>query len=283
MTSELKVALTHDVDRITKSYQCITHGLKSLTKGNVAGALYHLSSWKRRHDLYWNFEDILDIENRYGVKSTFFFLSESLPMCIFRPKTWKLALGRYYIREPRVVDIVHKLDSAGWEIGLHGSWLSYNNLELLKNEKQNLEVVLSHPIIGIRQHYLNLNENTWKLQKQVGFLYDCTWGYNRNIGFRDNRIKPFAPFDDHFRVIPMAVMDSCYMATPNRRNELQNLIRITRNNDSILVINWHSNNFNSKDFPGYKNAYLEIIDECKLEGARFMTLGEYYSQITKMD
>ena len=275
----LKVSLTHDVDRTVKTYQYFTHTLRSIKKGALGKAIYHMTSWNKRNQVYWNFEDIMEIESHYGAKSTFYFLLESFPIRFFQPKSWKLSLGRYDIHEKRISEIIQKLDANSWEIGLHGSWASFNNLEMLKKEKEILESVVGHPIKGIRQHYLNWNENTWQLQKHAGFQYDTTWGFTRKIGYRDNKVRPFAPFNDHFKVFPMAVMDSCYMNTPERLRELHKLIQITRDNDAILVINWHSNNYNEKDFPGYRKAYIEIIEECKLQGARFETLNGFYQEL----
>lgn len=278
----LKVSLSHDVDRTQKTYQYLTHTLRALRKGDMRKAGYHLGSWNERKQVYWNFEDIMEIEDRFGARSTFFFLLESYPLHWLKTKSWKLALGRYDIHEKRIQDIIQKLDSNGWEIGLHGSYASYNNLELLKKEKETLEAVVGHSIKGIRQHYLNWNDKTWQLQKQAGFQYDTTWGFTRKIGYRENKIKPFAPFNDHFMVFPMAIMDSCYMNTPDRLRELHKLIQMTRDNDAILVINWHNNNYNEKDFPGYRKAYIEVIEACKAEGGRFGTLGEFFGDLGRL-
>lgn len=93
MAAQLKVALTHDVDRTTKSHQYITHLLRALKKGDLPAARYHATSWHKRREVYWNFEDILDIENKYGVKSTFFFLIESFPFLFLRPSSWSFRLA----------------------------------------------------------------------------------------------------------------------------------------------------------------------------------------------
>ena len=272
MAAQLKVALTHDVDRTTKSHQYITHLLRALKKGDLPAARYHATTWNKRKDVYWNFEDILDIENKYGVKSTFFFLIESFPFLFLRPSTWKLSLGRYDIQDERIQQMIQYLDRNGWEIGLHGSYASYNNLELLKEEKHKLESITGHPVKGIRQHYLNLNHQTWGLQQQAGFQYDSSWGFTRDIGFKDDKIKPFHPLNDHFMVFPLAIMDSCYMNTPNRVRKLQDIIQKCLDHDAVLVINWHSNNFHEKEFTGWKDAYREVIEVCMDYNTRFQTL-----------
>ena len=272
----LKVSLTHDVDRTVKTYQYFTHTLRAIKKGALRKAIYHMTSWSKRNQVYWNFEDIMEIEDSFGIRSSFFFLIESFPFRLWQPKSWKLSLGRYKIDEPRIAEVIKKLDEGGWEVGLHGSWASYNNLELLIKEKTKLDDILGKGVIGIRQHYLNMHGDTWLLQKQAGFLYDSTWGYTTRVGFKDNKIKPFAPFNDNFIVYPMAIMDSCYMGSNERKKLLIDLIEETIKNNAILVINWHSNNYNTKDYPGYRDAYIDIIKTCISYSAVFNTLSGFY-------
>ncbi len=275
----LKVALTHDVDRTVKTYQYFTHTLRAIKKGDFKTATYHVASWHKRRDVYWNFDEIIDIETKHGVKSTFFFLIESLPFLLFKPATWKLSLGRYDITENRIRQIIKELQQNDFEVGLHGSYASYNDLSLLKSEKQQLEAVTGQAAAGIRQHYLNLNENTWQLQQQAGFIYDSSWGYTRKIGFKDGKAKPFHPFKESpFTVFPLAVMDSCYMHTPNRRKELEKTIEQCIENNAVLVVNWHNNNFNEKDFPGWKDAYKEVIEVCMGYEARTGVLNSFLNQ-----
>ena len=148
--SGLTVCLTHDVDRVCKTYQYITHDLLHL-KFTKLGSIFS------KENPYWAFKKIMSIENEYQVKSTFFFLEESLPFKFFSPKNWKLSLGKYKFSTPPVYNIIKELDANGWEIGLHGSYNSFRDYSLLSREKNNLEKVLAKPVVGIRQHYLNLD------------------------------------------------------------------------------------------------------------------------------
>ena len=279
MSTKLNVALTHDVDRTAKTYQYFTHFVKAIKNKNFKEALYHISSINKSDTVYWNFEEIIDLENKYGVKSTFFFLIESIPFRFYNISNWQLSLGRYDINESRIISIMHYLDKNGWEIGLHGSYLSFQDINLLKIEKNMIEKLIGHHVMGIRQHYLNLNENTWSLQKEVGFMYDSSWGLTRAIGFKDSMSKPFQPFSDKFTVFPLAIMDSCYMNTSNRENALKKIIDTCIEEESILVINWHSNNFHEKEYPSYKKSYCKIIELCLDNNAEFNTLSYYYKNI----
>ena len=273
----LKVALTHDVDRIRKTYQYVTYPIKSLYKLNFEEFLYQSSSLFRKNP-YWCFAKIIEIENEYKVKSTFFFLNEPIKFNLYKPSNWSLSLGRYKFSNFRLQNIIRFLDLNGWEIGLHGSYLSFNDLKLIKLEKFLLEKIIQHKINGIRQHYLNLSTKTWEYQKNAGFLYDSSFGYTNEIGFKDKKFSPFFPLDNKFTVFPQIIMDSCYMNTKNRRKELSRILDLSEEKDSILVINWHQRSFNSKEFPGYTKQYGFIIEECIKRNAIFKTLSEFLNE-----
>lgn len=274
----LKVALSHDVDRTKKHYQYISYFLKAVAKADVKKAVYHLSSFFGKEP-YWNFPEIIRIEESFEVKSTFYFLDETIPFKFFDKKNWKLSLGRYDINQKKIEDIIRWLDKNGWEIGVHGSYRSYNNEGLLKKEKENIERIVGHKITGIRQHYLNWDEDTWKIQKGLGFKYDSTWGLTKGIGLKDDKLKPFKPIDDHFMEIPLMIMDTPFMELKNKWQEYETLINLLDKNDGILVINWHQRVYNDKEFPGYKAAYIKIIEDCKKRNARFSTLSDFYNEL----
>ena len=54
---KIAVCLTHDVDRVKKSYQYITHFAKTLRS-------YHLLSFFPKEEPYWHFEKIMEIEGK---------------------------------------------------------------------------------------------------------------------------------------------------------------------------------------------------------------------------
>ncbi|HOF59736.1 MAG TPA: polysaccharide deacetylase family protein [Candidatus Syntrophosphaera sp.] len=275
----LKVALTHDVDRVQKTHQYLTRSLKRLKRGQIGHVFRELCSYGKRKDVYWNFPDIMETEAELGVRSTFFFLQESYPFHLLKPAEWKLAFGRYDVCSRNVSRIIRDLDQCGWEIGLHGSYRSFDDPNLLKQEKDILEQVLGKPVIGIRQHYLNLADQTWRYQEEAGFKYDTSLGYTDRIGFREGRIKPFFPTGSQFCVFPLAIMDSCYAEDGRREQLLEQIISQTKENDAILVLNWHSNSWNAGEYPGYKEFYINIV--CRLidAGAEFKTLVEFWKEL----
>ncbi len=276
----LRVALSHDVDRTRKHYQYFSYLAKSLIKKDFDNAKYQIQSFFSKKEPYWNFPEIIRIEEDLEVKSTFFFLDESIPFRLFDKKNWQLSLGRYNIREKKITEIMQYLDKNGWEIGVHGSYLSYNNENLLKKEKNNIEDIIGHNVIGTRQHYLNRDDSTWKIHKNLGFKYDSTWGLTRSFGFKDGKILPFRPFNDDFLVIPLIIMDTPFIESKEHWLNYEKLINEIEQHNGILVINWHQRVFNEKEFPFYKDAYVRIIEDCKSRNAKFATLSELYKEIS---
>jgi peptidoglycan/xylan/chitin deacetylase (PgdA/CDA1 family) len=117
-----------------------------------------------------------------------------------------------------------------------------------------------------------MNNKTWQIQKECGFNYDTSFGFTDEIGFKEEKYTPFKPMNDDFIVFPQIIMDICFMSTRNKWDRLEEIINICKEKNSILVINWHQRVFNDKEFPGYKEAYINIISILKANGAEFYKL-----------
>ena len=271
----LRVALTHDVDRIDKTFQYLTHistGARQILSYGLRSGVKNLLNSRA----YFMMEEILELEDKLDVRSTFFFLQESLPFKLFRVSNWPLSLGYYKLNDPRLKKIYPQLLAGGWEIGLHGSYASYNNYYLIVNEKELLEDAIESPVFGIRQHFLNLSDQTWEIQAKAGFKYDASWGYNRGIGFKENKWREFHPLkNSDFKVAPLALMDYCVMQIDDYMPKVSEVIEQCIANEGILVINWHQRTFNDFEFPGYRKTYIDIIKLCKEYNASFYTLNDY--------
>ena len=277
----LKLALTHDVDRTKKSYQYFSGFAKSILKANFAEAWYHTHKPKNKEP-YWNVYDIAALEDSYGVRSTFFMLDESIKFNPLKPSTFVLAKGRYNILEPKIQEAVRYLDANGWEIGVHGSYLSYNNKELLGQEKAKIESIVGHKVIGTRQHHLNLDKNTWKIQEELGFVYDSTWGFNRNIGIKEGKVMPFYPNQTKFVVFPLTVMDVCFVGMKNQWDRFHKVMDEVEENNAIMVVNYHHRVFDEKEYPGYKSSYIRIIETALKRNAEIGPLINFYNAINKL-
>ena len=106
---------------------------------------------------YYNIPDYIEIEEKYGVKSTFFFRT------IYEN-------GHFSDYE----DDIQSLIRGGWEIGLHTHPQSIKCLEKLQNEKKQLELITKHSISANRVHYLNNDVELASRLHSLGFIYDSS-------------------------------------------------------------------------------------------------------------
>jgi len=269
------VALTHDVDRIRKTYQYVTH-LRRVSGWN------RLPSILRGREPYSNFVQIMELERAYGTKSTFYFLEETRPLALLRPREWTLSLGKYRFAEKPVRAAIDMLDSSGWEIGLHGSFESFRNESLLRREKQALEDVVGHEVEGVRQHYLNLDvPKTWEIQRRVGFEYDSSLGWRDRIGLEGIPNRPFSPFRDAFLVLPLAVMDGALFESERTeeraRSRLLSVFARAAEEFALVVVLWHQRFVNAAEFPREYRTYEFVLRHARAAGAWMATAGEVAS------
>ncbi|MCK5180491.1 MAG: polysaccharide deacetylase family protein [Candidatus Omnitrophica bacterium] len=274
------VWLSHDVDRVHKTF---FHALYYAVKDRKAG---HITSFFSQDDPYWNFKSIMALEDRYNVKSTFFFLNESMNASIFHPYSFILAKGRYAITDPAIQARIRELDGNGWEIGVHGSYRSFSDKALLEKEKSELEKIIGHPVKGIRQHYLNMNiPETWEIHQELGFQYDASFGLTKDISWRDDIYYPFRPFNNTFTVFPMTIMDSAlfkkYKDTETIWQKCLEIIDKAQKKKTLLSLLWHQRVFNEHDFPGYTEIYERLIKECKRRDAQFCIGENIHQYISK--
>lgn len=277
MKMGFSVCLTHDIDRLYKTYQYITHDVKKMKLGKLKGLASNPNP-------YWMIPDLLNIESKYGVKSSFFFLQETMKPTPTKPRTWMLSMGRYQFKDPKVAALIREVDEGGWDVGLHGSYNSYLDYDLLAWEKDQLEQVLGHKIVGIRQHYLNNKiPVTWQIQKKAGFVYDATYGKLDGSGFIDEHDRPFIDKETGMFVIPLAMME-CYLFEQAGYNPdeawkicLQHIDEAEKKG-SVLTVLWHQRMFNENEFHGYRKVYEQLIAECKSRGAEFLTCQQLYDK-----
>ena len=278
--SRFGVCLTHDVDRVKKTYQYFTHSIKKRNLSQIFSFL------KSIDEPYWQFENIRSIEEGYGVRSTFFFLNETIKFNPLNPGNWPFSLGRYDINSPKIKKVIRDLDKNGWEIGIHGSVRSYNDIKLLGQEKKVLEQILGHKISGGRQHWLNLKiPESWKIHQELGLKYDSTFGKKYGVGFRDKIFHPFSPFNNDFLVFPLAIMDSFLFSKCKSFEdaiiECDKVIEKARSENGLLTILWHQSTFNEEEFENYSKVYKYIIEKCLSDGAWIGTCEQAYNFITK--
>lgn len=278
---EFALCLTHDVDRPYKTFQAPYYALKERDPS-------HLRSLVCSERPYWQFEEIMYLEDDLGVRSSFYFLNEQrlfrdkAPREWAKPANWKLFTGRYDVTDEAIVDVIRTLDRGGWEVGLHGSYESYDDIERLNSEKETLEDILGSEVIGCRQHYLNLDKpKTWEHHREIGLRYDASLGSSTTNGFQCGH-GVHRPFDDDFIVFPLTIMEcTIFDETKDLEsawNDCYELLEEAQEHGAVMTVLWHPRFFNREEFPGYRDLYVRLVSTAKDMNAWVGPCRDYYEQ-----
>lgn len=270
------VCLTHDIDVIypTIPHRALSslHFLRGMDLGGLKKELFPNKS-KNGPGTYINFREIMEIEEAYGAKSSFYFMARC---------PGKKGSGLYDLRS--IEDELGHISDRGWEIGLHGGYYAYDDLAEILEEKRNLESVLGKKVTGYRNHYLCFKiPDTWELLARAGFEYDTTLGYNNMVGFRNGMCHPFRPFnlklgrEIDIVEIPLTIMDRTlfsYGGSPALAWEKAKLLVDTvERYHGVITLLWHNTVFGSPYREEWKRLYSKILDYCRSKNA-WMTSAE---------
>ena len=258
------VCLTHDIDVVYSSVfsKCLA-AFRELKNSNATAAVKFLSQiWSKRIP-YCNFSETMDLEERYGAKSTFFLMAERQGEQDYTYKIEAL--------ESEIGEILDR----GWEVGLHGGHTTYLDTKEMGLKKARLERITRKPVLGYRNHFLRfIVPDTWEQLSQAGFRYDSTFGYADCAGFRNGMCHPFRPVNLNtgreidIMEIPLIIMDQTfdrYMALDarGRWDITRNLIDATERCHGVITILWHNTYMNTT----WRTLYEKILQYCEEKGA----------------
>ena len=184
------------------------------TVGGLLKDIYHLNIlnvWDRlgvlanfKKDPFDTFAKILKIKKEYNVRTVFFFLVADYTS--FDTNT-SVAKNKFKLLIKEMVDYAR--------VGLHPSYYTMKNIDLLKKEKERLEAITHIPTLRSRQHYLRFElPTTYQNLIDLEINEDYSMGYASHTGFRASTCTPFYFYDLDFeiqtplKVFPFAVMDT---------------------------------------------------------------------------
>lgn len=180
-------------------------------------------------NLYYNIPRYMNIEEKYGIKSTYFFRT-----------IYENGLLDDY------EDDMKQLGKGGWEIGLHLDPSSIYSIDKIVNEKNTLENLCKTKVKGNRVHYLGFNKELPKKLQQCGFVYDSTFRISKDL-IDENEIGFFKY--DKLMEFPLTLMDA-YLFTYMKIEEngilgifekTLNLCRKINSEFNVMTVNWHDN------------------------------------------
>jgi hypothetical protein len=283
------VCLTHDVDEIKKTYQWISRPLRYLMKRDIQGFKGQVNSFIQKIrgiEPYYTYDDIIGIENALGAKSTYFILKESGNASLLSKKTWYLYGRNRSLQSPEIRALIQRLSANGDEVAIHGSYFSYKDPVLLKEETRELEKLIHEKVIGTRQHNLNLEvPATWNHQLSAGLRYDTTLGFKDTIGFRWGTSFPFFPGNNGSTIplleIPLMIMDICLESCENKESDCIRIADEVEKYQGVLTLLWHPPIFNPLEYPDARDIYIKTNQYCKEKGAWITRARDIYEWLSQ--
>jgi len=158
----------------------------------IIGKIQSIFDRKYKLDPNNNFDYIMSLSQKYGLKSCFNFLTIDGGGGID---------GNYNIQDPFFVNLLKKINSNGHEIGFHASYFTLNNEQKTELEFEKLlstckSLNIDQKDFGGRQHYLRWqNPITWEAWEKAGAAYDSSLCYEKALGFRAGTCYEYPVFN----------------------------------------------------------------------------------------
>ncbi|MDA0756947.1 MAG: hypothetical protein O2864_06555 [Crenarchaeota archaeon] len=179
-------------------------------------------------ELYRNIPEYMELEEKFGIRSTFFF--------------------RTLYENGNVDDYendILSLQEGGWEVGLHTDPKSIESIEKIRQEKEKLESLTQKPIIGNRVHFLNYNLELPNKLKELGFLYDSSLRHSKDK--IDEKEMGYSKIDGLIE-FPVTLMDAYLFTHMGIKedgiiSEFEKTLEIGRkfSQQNVISVLWHDN------------------------------------------
>lgn len=141
-----------------------------------------------RFDPCYTFDWYMEQCEAQGLKAIFYFIAGHSAGFVD---------GTYEIDDPRIIDLFRTITRRGHAIGMHGSYNTFNDPELMKWERSKLNAALqkaglAHDVVENRQHYLRWDASaTPDHLYEAGFRVDASGGFADMPGFRFGTARRF--------------------------------------------------------------------------------------------
>lgn len=214
-----------------------------------------------KKDPFDNFDWLLTLQKKYGIKTIFFFL-------VSEYTTFDKNISTGNIKFQSLIK--HVADYS--DIGLHPSYFTMRDFNKLKKEKKRLESIINQTVTKSRQHFLRFDlPETFQNLVDLDIKEEHSMGYASHYGFRAGTCTPFYFYDmEHeiqtpLKLFPFAVMDVTlkdYLQFSNKKSfqiMMQLAEEVKKVNGTFITLN-HNETFNEFGrFKGWQSIYERLL------------------------
>lgn len=208
-------------------------------------------------DPYDTYDHLLSLSKKHNIKAFYFILCGNYGHYDKNIAFYSKAL----------YSLVKKLGDYAY-IGLHPSFASNDDTELLGIEAGRLGKILNQEIKYSRQHFLKLNlPKTYQDLLKHNFSHDFTMGYASQPGFRAGICTPFNYYDitsesiTPITVMPLAIMDTTLikylkLSEEGAVNVVKKLLHEVAETGGTFISLWHNDTLcDCGNWRGWRKVY----------------------------
>lgn len=266
-----ELILTHDVDMPFK-YTSFGSGLREILsdvirKKDIKKAISNTCKKIKVHtkleqDPFDTFDYLMDISEKVGIKSYFFFMGKG---------TSKFD-NMYKSNDEFVLNLIKRIKLRGHYIGIHPTFNAYNDFFQFKKEKEELEKNFDTNLTFGREHFLRFEiPTTWQIWEDNNMKWDSTCSYADKEGFRCGICYEFSVFNIltrkklQLKEKPLIVMEGSFVTyqpniNPNQmEQEIFKLIKKVKRYNGNFILLWHNSSFNTVYWSKYQNIYEKVL------------------------
>jgi hypothetical protein len=265
---EFRILPTHDIDQFR--YWDIKKK-KGLLKNLVSDLLIRkrprlfysrlksfIGSVMRHSDPADTFDYLMDNADRIGSKACFYFIAGGVTAYD----------QNYLLNSVHVKRQIENIIKRGHRIGIHPSYSTYNDYNMLTGELSVLGKLSGTKIHEVRNHYLRFGiPITWEIMDKASLKIDSTMYYSDLPGFRCGICNEFPVYDiiqrKQLELIerPLLVMDTSYKEKVRSQcySEITMLKETVKKYHGDFVFVWHNSKIETPEWKSYKKIFEDAF------------------------
>lgn len=250
VTFNSKLTITHDIDVLRK------FNSKQKIFRAIAGDFKRNKSLKSSLNLYQLSKSVVNnvTQDPYNTFNELFSDSDHRKIVYFMAGGTSDKDEKYDLDDDIFEGISDLAKLRGYQIGLHPSYNSYDNYEMITEERNRLQAAVGKKVRTSRQHFLRFAfDETITALSDSGIYEDSTLGFQRLIGFRCGTAFTYLLYDlrrDRVSKVsetPMIIMDGALLQEAkydyNKAEKLLSDFVNKHQENSHLTINFHNTIF----------------------------------------
>jgi len=259
---------TYDIDeafafRLKGILRTTGGGLKSLAGGSFSDVKDRVEVLRgEKTDPYDSYSWLDDLHEKYNLHPLYFFL-----VAVEKGKYDKNISPSHPAMEQLI-----KRHAEKYPVGIHPSWRSGDQVELIEKEINLLQSISSKKITSSRQHYIRFTlPNTFRRLIDAGITDDYSMGYGAINGFRASVANSFYWYDlEKEQQTNLLLHPYCYMEatsifqlnhTPQQAiEELKHYYQTVKSVNGTFITIWHNTSLGTyPKFAGWREVYEEFV------------------------